>query len=106
MAEAVRLHRKLPRAAARQRALELLSLVRIADPRFYGDSARARDAALARLAELDARFLVFGRRMGESFLTIDEVRLPRALTALCDAVEAHAFRNDISSSQLRAAQPD
>jgi peptide/nickel transport system ATP-binding protein len=32
VAEAVRLHRKLPRAAARQRALELLSLVRIADP--------------------------------------------------------------------------
>ncbi len=32
VAEAVRLHRKVTRAAARQRALELLSLVRIADP--------------------------------------------------------------------------
>jgi len=32
VAEAVRLHRKLPRAAARERALELLRLVRIADP--------------------------------------------------------------------------
>jgi peptide/nickel transport system ATP-binding protein len=30
--EAVRLHRQLPRAAARERALELLRLVRIADP--------------------------------------------------------------------------
>jgi len=32
VAEAVRLHRGLPRAAARERALELLRLVRIADP--------------------------------------------------------------------------
>jgi len=78
------------------------TLLRIAEPVYYqGDATMA--AALAELAELQTRFVVFGRQRGEQFLVFQDVaaELPRALADLCVGVAAETFRDPISSTTLR-----
>lgn len=92
------------------------TIVRIAEPRFYGGDERARDAAIEQLARQGCHFLVFGRivsnaggeatKSGREFLTLSQLALPPALRALCREVPAEQFRADISSTQLRAAGPE
>jgi hypothetical protein len=79
------------------------TVTRIGDPRYYGDDVARRDAALAAIAVAGCRFLVFGRKVGEQFETLADVTLPPALAALCDGVPADAFRDDVSSTELRRA---
>lgn len=79
------------------------TVTRIGDPRYYGDDVARRDAALAAIAAAGCRFLVFGRKVGERFETLADVALPPALAALCDGVPADAFRDDVSSTELRRA---
>ena len=75
------------------------TIVRIADPRYYGGPAGLR-AALADLAA--CRFLVFGRRSpAVAFETLESVVLPGALRDLCDGVPEADFRADVSSTELR-----
>ncbi|MEN1681669.1 MAG: hypothetical protein AAGJ46_18970, partial [Planctomycetota bacterium] len=81
------------------------TILRIADPKYYGGSESARDAAMATLAERGCRFLVFGRVVDGHFETLDDLPLPKTLRNLCDGVPASEFREDISSTQLRAEQP-
>lgn len=77
------------------------TIERIAQPRYYADDPAARDRAVAELASLGCRFLVFGRLSGERFVTLDDLALPAALAALCDAVPESEFREDVSSTALR-----
>lgn len=77
------------------------TIQRIADPRYYNGSATARDAALAELAALGARFCVFGRAIGKHFTVADNLELPPQLAALCDMVPETDFRVDLSSTSLR-----
>lgn len=77
------------------------TVTRIGDPCYYGDDVPRRDAALAAIAAAGCRFLVFGRKVGEQFETLADVTLPPALAALCDGVPADAFRDDVSSTELR-----
>ena len=79
------------------------TIVRIADPKYYGDSVANRDVALQTLRDNGARFLVFGRLLSDSreFRTLDQLAIPPALLALCSAVPATEFREDVSSTELR-----
>lgn len=77
------------------------TILRVGNVRYYGDSQSARDAALARLAEREVRFLVFGRLLADRFETLDDLALPEALRALCDGVSEAEFRQDLSSTALR-----
>ena len=43
------------------------TLQRIGDPKFYDANPQQRDAAIAEIADLGSRFLVFGRAPGRSF---------------------------------------
>ena len=74
---------------------------RIAEPRYYGDDMSACIAAIETIAERGNDFLVFGRQQGESFETLADVALPKALAVICHGVEEEMFRHDISSSELR-----
>ena len=74
------------------------TIVRIAEPRYYGGAA-GLETALSNLG--GCRFLVFGRRTGAGFETLDSVSLPARLRALCDGVAESEFRADISSTELR-----
>jgi nicotinamide mononucleotide (NMN) deamidase PncC len=78
------------------------TMLRIAEPRYYGDDNVRRDAAVAEIARHGCRFLVFGREMEGRFVTLGDLNLPARLRALCDEVPAEEFREDVSSSALRA----
>ncbi len=77
------------------------TITRIADPKYYGHSEALRDEAIASLVKNRHRFLVFGRRISETYQTLKSVNLPRRLLEICDEVPESDFRNDISSSALR-----
>ncbi|MCE9556208.1 MAG: hypothetical protein K8T91_22905 [Planctomycetes bacterium] len=77
---------------------------RIAEPKYYGGNASARDEAIARLTEQGCQFLVFGRVDQGQFQTLDDVALPLTLKAICQSVPPEQFRSDVSSTQLRRAE--
>lgn len=79
---------------------------RIADEKYYGGSAAARDQAIAALAAHQVHFLVFGRLVDEDFQTLATLPLPDALLQLCDEVPEAEFREDLSSTALRSASQD
>ena len=76
------------------------TLVRIADPHYYGGEAGLH-RALAALAQRKARFLVFGRILNAAFQGLAQVELPPALRQMCLAVSEAEFRADVSSTALR-----
>ena len=77
------------------------TIVRIAEPRYYG-GPEGLARAIALLGR--CRFLVFGRRAGRRFETLESIALPEALRALCDGVPEADFRADISSTELRRSR--
>ena len=77
------------------------TLVRIAEPRYYGNDPEARDAAMAAIGEAGCSFLVFGRRMDDAFVGLDDLELPASVRALAEGVDEDTFRVDISSSHIR-----
>ncbi len=81
------------------------TIERIALAKYYGGEAEAA-AAFGAIAAAGCRFLVFGRARGGKFRTLDEMNLPPALAALCQAVPEAEFRSDISSTELRLQQAE
>lgn len=79
------------------------TVLRIADPRYYGDEPRRRDASIATIASQGCRFLVFGRMIAGHFQSLADLALPQALRELCDEVPEADFRIDLSSTELRTA---
>jgi len=79
------------------------TLRRIAAPRFYADDAEACRAATDAIVARGCKFLVFGRTVGNSFVTLADLELPESLRAACRAVPMDQFREDISSTTLRRA---
>ena len=77
------------------------TVLRIDETKYYG-STYARDAALDVFAELDVRFLVFGRLVGGHFRTLEDLRLSPRLRDRCDGISEAAFRHDVSSTQIRS----
>jgi nicotinamide mononucleotide (NMN) deamidase PncC len=77
------------------------TLVRIADPRYYGGSQRECRTALEQIAKRGCRFLVFGRDMGDGFVSLQDLALPQILVEICQEVPSHQFREAISSTALR-----
>jgi nicotinic acid mononucleotide adenylyltransferase/nicotinamide mononucleotide (NMN) deamidase PncC len=79
------------------------TIERIGQERYYGHPS-ALAAALEKIAAQDCRFLVFGRVVEGRFCTLARLNLPPALAALCREVPESAFREDISSTQIRRQQ--
>lgn len=78
------------------------TIERIAEPRYYGDSADTCRAAIAELVSLGTRFLVFGRLAHGKFETLSDLPLPHELRVICDGVSEQEFRDDVSSTALRS----
>ena len=76
---------------------------RLVEPRFYGGEA-GMEEALEGLAAAGCRFLVAGRRQGAKgeFLNLHGIAIPHAYRELFEALPEETFRQDISSSRLRA----
>ncbi len=82
------------------------TLVRIAAPKYYGLSEEKRDQALQEISSLGNQFLVFGRQTAKGFETLDDQDIPRVLAELCIGVNEDDFREDISSTDIRAGESD
>jgi hypothetical protein len=48
---------------------------------------------------------VFGRKVGENFLTLREMSLPPELRNICQEVPESLFRMDISATAIRRGLP-
>jgi nicotinamide mononucleotide (NMN) deamidase PncC len=81
------------------------TLQRIGDPKYYGGDLSKRDAAIDAIAAQGCRFLAFGRTLENQFRALPSLKLPTKLLALCDEVPASTFRDDVSSTKLRAETP-
>jgi nicotinamide mononucleotide (NMN) deamidase PncC len=82
------------------------TLARIADPAYYAGSTERRDASVAEIAAQGCRLLVFGRNVGNRFITLADLDVPATLRALCDEVPASDFRDDTSSTIVRGLGAD
>lgn len=77
------------------------TLLRVADPSYYGGSAELEEA-LDLFCNRKDRFLVFGRIVDDrEFATLNDVALPNALRNLCEGFTEDQFRMDVSSTELR-----
>lgn len=77
---------------------------RIGEPRYYNNQIAVMVRAIEAIAVAGCRFLVFGRVNSQgNFSTLDRLRLPAALAALCEEVPEVDYRCDLSSTELRAA---
>ncbi|HCG70050.1 MAG TPA: hypothetical protein DE147_06295, partial [Gammaproteobacteria bacterium] len=79
------------------------TMARIGEVRFYQDRVDYLEAAIARLETLNIRFLVLGRLADNTFVALEHLNLPDSLRALCEGVPESAYRNDLSSTQIRRA---
>ena len=77
------------------------TMQRVAEPRYYGGVA-VRDAVIEELAGLGCRFLVYGRLDAGVFRELSDLTLPPPLAAISSGVPESEFRNDLSSTALRA----
>ncbi|MCH9016687.1 MAG: hypothetical protein IIB89_02845 [Chloroflexi bacterium] len=75
--------------------------IRLVAPRYYGGSG-AMMMALAEMLAAGTRFLVAGREDQGIFKTLNDVPVPQGFEALFDDLAEDQFREDISSTQLRA----
>jgi hypothetical protein len=80
------------------------TLIRIAEPRYYG-GVLMRDEALKELIEYGASYVVFGREMNGRFQVLDDVAgsLPEALIERSTGIAADQFNNPASSTGIRRA---
>ena len=77
--------------------------VRLVDPRYYASSYAVMVSALESIRMQGCYFLVAGRVHGRKFRTLADVTLPRGFEDLFDAIPESAFRQDVSSTELRGA---
>lgn len=76
--------------------------VRLVAPRYYGDSSDNMLAALAEIWAAGCRFLVAGREDAGKFKTLADVPVPQGFAPLFQEIAESRFREDISSTALRA----
>ena len=80
--------------------------IRLVAPRYYGDDTGEMMVALAELLASGTRFLVAGREDQRIFKTLKDVPVPKGFEGLFRDVPEDQFREDISSTQLRAMRND
>jgi hypothetical protein len=78
------------------------TLIRIADKKYYDGSEEKCGMALSEIKALGNRFLVFSRHSAGTFVTLAHLEIPAILSQLCTSVDENEFREDISSTEIRA----
>ena len=74
---------------------------RLGDPRYYGGSREAAEAAVKRIAAAVRGLVVFGRASGGTFEDAAGIDAPAALREKCYFVSQREFRMDVSSTDIR-----
>jgi len=75
--------------------------VRLGDPRYYGGSVVAAEAAVATIAARARGLIVFGRVREGVFVDGSQLEVPQPLREIAYFVSPREFRLDISSTDLR-----
>jgi len=78
------------------------TISRIADGRYYNNDRESTARALKKIRGQACKFLVFGRKTRDKFLSLDDLVLPDILAEICTGVPEQEFRIDISSTELRS----
>ena len=76
------------------------TLVRIMDEKFYSSRKDMLDQ-IERFNDHNINFLVFGRKVKDSFITLDQIDIPTSLKNRFTGIDETGFRQDISSRSLR-----
>ena len=77
------------------------TLARIGELRFYQNHVDLLDQAMRTFEAQESRFLVFGRKVGDNFITMQDLDIPASLRARCSGVPEQVYRNDTSSTEIR-----
>lgn len=77
------------------------TFARIIDPKFYQIGMPLHDVVNFFIAT-GTNFLVFGRTVGNKFMTLADLSIPPNLRELCRQVEAAQFQCELASSTLRS----
>jgi hypothetical protein len=80
------------------------TLVRVLQPQYYGDDEGVMHKAMDRIREAGCNFLVAGRIQKGIFHTLADAAVPEIYADLFQEIPESLFREDISSSELRAAK--
>ncbi len=83
-------------------ALGVDTLERIGQLRFYRNHPDLLEQALQTFEAQDIRFVVFGRQIDGAFKTLADLAIPQALHDRCVGVSEADYRNDSSSTEIRA----
>ena len=78
------------------------TMTRLIDPKYYGGSEAEMVSAMLEMRSLGCSFLVAGREADGRFITLDDVDYPPFLSDLFAAIPESAFREDVSSTQIRS----
>ncbi|MCR9259218.1 MAG: hypothetical protein NXH95_05820 [Pseudomonadaceae bacterium] len=77
------------------------TLARIGELRFYRNHVDLLDKAMNTFVEQDIGFVVFGRLIGGTFVTLEQLDIPDILRQHCTGVAQETYRNDTSSTAIR-----
>ena len=77
------------------------TMTRLVDPRYYGGSRQRMRTALSELRDLRCDFLIAGRLEGGTFKTLEDLPIPPEFAEMFGQIPESAFREDISSTQIR-----
>ena len=81
------------------------TFVRLGHPRYSGGSTTAAAEAVTRIATASGGLIVFGRVRDGVFTDPSRLEAPPALRAIARFVSEEEFRDDVSSTLLRRADP-
>ena len=76
---------------------------RLVEPRYYGGDGSEMRTALNRIGGSGCGFLVAGRTHNGIFRTLDDVAVPAEFQGMFTPIPELAFRDDVSSSEMRSA---
>lgn len=79
------------------------TMERLVDARYYGNSPPRMMAALLEMRAMGCQFAVGGRATANGFKTLRDANIPPPLADMFIEIPESAFREDISSSSIRAA---
>ncbi len=70
------------------------------DEKFY-KNYKDMNEHIQRFNDHNINFLVFGRKVNNKFISLNEINIPEAIKDRCTGIEENAFRDDISSTEIR-----
>ena len=81
------------------------TLIRMFDEKFYGDQKQMLESIDLFNAN-DVNFIVFGRKIGDIYKTLDQVSIPTSIVDRFQGIPESEFRLDISSREIKKDQEE